>query len=160
MCAIKTNIYNLRYDENDGKMQPIRQEPVIPLPRPQRPMGITVLALQYFVVGAMFLILGVIFPILGPALTIEWLIALVMGWGLWTGKGWSWWLTVIIEALDLLSGLAVIASRDLKSLTSLLISVHGLIAPLILWYMFRPHVKIFFGIGYRRGGVARGIEGG
>jgi hypothetical protein len=150
----------VKYEKNDGKMQPVTQEPVIPLPGLRRPTGITVLALLYFVVGAILLILGVIFPILGPALTIEWLIALAIGWGLWTGKGWSWWLTVIIEALDLLSGLAVIASGDLKSLTSLLISVRGLIAPLILWYMFRPHVKIFFGIGYRRGGVARGIEGG
>jgi len=176
------------------KMQPVTQVPVIPSTR-RRPPGITVFALIYFVYGAFAFILGLVFIAFGPMLSgiaaglppmlsaqvsilevfllVVGLVALVVGWGLWTGKGWAWWLTVIIETIetfDLLIGLVAIASGDLKSLNNLLISARGLIAPLILWYMgdlkslnnllisargliaplilwymFRPHVKIFFG---------------
>jgi hypothetical protein len=140
------------------KMQPVTQVPVIPSTR-RRPPGITVFALIYFVYGAFAFILGLVFIAFGPMLSAQvsilevfllvvGLVALVVGWGLWTGKGWAWWLTVIIETIetfDLLIGLVAIASGDLKSLNNLLISARGLIAPLILWYMFRPHVKIFFG---------------
>jgi len=143
-------------------MQPLTQAPVTPPPPPRRPTGITVLALLQFVGGAIAIILGLVFIAVGPMLPgiaaglppmlsalvsilgvfllVAGLVALVVGWGLWTGKGWAWWLTVIIECLGLVSGLVSIASGDLSALFGLAI------AALILWYMFKPHVKNFFGI--------------
>jgi lysylphosphatidylglycerol synthetase-like protein (DUF2156 family) len=144
-------------------MQPGAQIAFTPPPPPrQRPTGITVLALLNFIGGGLAILLGIVFIAAGPimaqiasglppifsvlvgALGIGFLIAgligLVVGWGLWTGKGWAWWLTVILEALGLLSGLAGIARGDPTSLIGLLI------AALILWYMFKPHVKDFFGV--------------
>jgi hypothetical protein len=144
-------------------MQPGTQITVPPPPPPrQRPTGITVLALLQFIGGALSILLGIAFIAIGPymselemglpplisllvgflgiGLLLAGLIGLVVGWGLWTGKGWAWWLTVILEALGLLSGLAGIAMGDPSSLIGLLI------AALILWYMFKPHVKDFFGV--------------
>ena len=143
-------------------MQPGAQIAVTPPPPPrQRPTGITVLALLEFILGGLAILLGIAFIALGPYISqlmpglpplisllvgglgigflLAGLIGLVVGWGLWTGKGWAWWLTVILEALGLLSGLAGIAMGDPSSLIGLLI------AALILWYMFKPHVKDFFG---------------
>jgi len=78
-------------------------------------------------------ILGIFFIVVG-------LLGLVVGWGLWTGKGWAWWLTVIFRGLDLVIGLASIAMGEASYIGALLISA------LILWYMFKPHVKEFFGV--------------
>ena len=144
-------------------MQPGTQTTVPPPPPPrQRPTGITVLALLQFIGGGLAILLGIAFIAIGPymselemglpplisllvgfigiGLLLAGLIGLVVGWGLWTGKGWAWWLTVILEALGLLSGLIGIAMGDPSSLIGLLI------AALILWYMFKPHVKDFFGV--------------
>lgn len=144
-------------------MQPGAQIAFTPPPPPrQRPTGITVLALLEFILGGLAILLGIAFIALGPYISqlmpglpplisllvgglgigflLAGLIGLVVGWGLWTGKGWAWWLTVILEALGLLSGLAGIAMGDPTSLIGLLI------AALILWYMFKPHVKDFFGV--------------
>lgn len=143
-------------------MQPVTQTTVAPPPPRQRPTGITVLALLNFIGGGLAILLGIVFIALGPYMSelthglpallsllvgvlgivflVAGLIGLVVGWGLWTGKEWSWWLTVVLEALGLVSGLAGIVMGDPTSLIGLLI------AALILWYMFKPHVKDFFGV--------------
>jgi len=149
-------------------MQPGAQIAVTPPPPRQRPTGITVLSLLEFIGGGLAIQLGIAFIALEPYISqlltalpplislrvgflgrvflLAGLIGLVNGWGLWTGKGWAWWLTVILEALGLLSGLIGIARGDPTSLIGLLILIRLLIAALILWYMFKPHVKDFFGV--------------
>jgi uncharacterized membrane protein len=74
-------------------------------------------------IAAFFVILGIL--------------AFVSAYGLWTGKGWAWYLSVILLIIGLIF-----------SLLSLPGGIIGLIiGGLILWYFFRPYVKAFFGLG-------------
>lgn len=63
----------------------------------------------------------------------------VIGWGLWTGRGWAWILTVVFEGIWALFGLLGLLDGDVGSL------VPVAIAGAILWYLFRPWVRRFFG---------------
>jgi Uncharacterized conserved protein len=128
--------------------------------RPARPLGVTVLAVFEFLLGALLTLVGIALaalpqlvelPLLGLApllllgglgtfLIIVGALALLIGWGLWTGKSWAWWLTVILEALGLVASLASLALGDPTGIASLAI------AALILYYFFKPHVKAFFGV--------------
>jgi len=74
-------------------------------------------------IAAFFVILGIL--------------TFVCAYGLWTGKGWAWYLSVILLVLGLIG-----------SLLSLPGGIVGLIiGGLLLWYFFRPYVKAFFGLG-------------
>ncbi len=126
----------------------------------ERPFGVTILAVLsglagvFLVLGGLLLVIGgsaavgmdaamggsgvgaivgAVTGVLAGILLVFGLINLVVAWGLWTGKGWAWWLTVIGGVLNLLSILAL----------NILGAVIGAI---VLWYMFKPHVKEFFGI--------------
>lgn len=139
--------------------------PTPPPPPPKvRPLGVTILAILQFIGGILALLVGLLFvaispyigelfrgaplpPILqvllgalGAALIIAGFLGLLVGWGLWTGKSWAWWLVVIFEVLGLLLSLAWIATGDFSSLLGLII------AAVILYYFFKPHVKDFFGV--------------
>lgn len=101
------------------------------------------------IVGSAFLVgmtrapvfpLAGLFGAFGIVLIIAGLIELVISWGLWTGKGWAWWLGVIFTGLGLLFALVSIVSGNLGGIVSLIID------GLILYYFFKPHVKQFFGI--------------
>ncbi|MFZ8855545.1 MAG: hypothetical protein ACO2OQ_05220, partial [Thermofilaceae archaeon] len=107
--------------------------PPPPPPPPARPLGVAILAILEFILGALALLLGLAFIALAPMLTsmlsslplpaaLELLlgilgviflvggaVALLVGWGLWAGKGWAWWLTVILQALGIVSSLASLA---------------------------------------------------
>jgi hypothetical protein len=39
---------------------------------------------------------GLLFGGFGAFLIVIGILALLVGWGLWAGKGWAWWLTVIL----------------------------------------------------------------
>jgi len=81
-------------------------------------------------IGAIALGIAAVLVILG-------IMALVSAYGLWNGKGWAWYLSVILLVLWLI-----------LSLLSLPGGIIGLIiAGLLLWYFFRPYVKAFFGLG-------------
>uniref|UniRef100_A0A7C4BAU8 DUF2127 domain-containing protein n=1 Tax=Thermofilum pendens TaxID=2269 RepID=A0A7C4BAU8_THEPE len=138
--------------------------PTLPPPPPTRPLGITVLAILEFIFGTLALLLGLAFIALAPMLksmlssfplpaALELLLgvlglillvggtlSLLVGWGLWTGKGWAWWLVVILEALGIASSLASLTLGDPTAIVILLI------AALILYYFFKPHVKAYFGV--------------
>ncbi len=97
--------------------------PPPPPPPPARPLGVAILAILEFILGALALLLGLAFIALAPMLTsmlsslplptalelllgilgviflVSGAVALLVGWGLWAGKGWAWWLTVILQAL-------------------------------------------------------------
>ena len=61
---------------------------------------------------------------------------LIAAYGLWTGKGWAWWLTIILSILGIIGGIL--------SLPGGIITI--LIEILIIYYFTRPHVKEFFGM--------------
>ncbi len=70
------------------------------------------------------------------ALGIAWF---VITWGLFTGKGWSWIITVILAIISVIFNLVGIASGGAPSIVSLIIN------GVILYYMYRPNVKAYFG---------------
>lgn len=148
---------------------PLPPPPPPPQPLKQRPIGITILAILLFIAATLFIIAGLAFIALGPLIEslmresmvglrgspalisllagafgifflVVGAIVFVLGWGLWTGKGWAWWLQVILTALGALSSLLAIAEGDATSLVGLLIDA------LIIYYFFKPHVKDYFGV--------------
>ncbi len=137
-------------------------EPVQPSPtleaggRPERPLGVTILAVLSGIGGILAILGGLALGAmagagglsgmegmegLGPLMAYGSTMAIIMGlinliiaYGLWNGKSWAWWLTVVFAALN-----------ALMSLVSMMI-VSLVIAAVIIWYMLRPHVKAFFGV--------------
>lgn len=125
----------------------------------QRPILISVIAILYFIAGifaviaGIALMLGVItqadmgqgfedmsMTVLGAALLIYGLFNLVMAGGFWNGWTIMWILGVIFTALGLIIGIASIFFGGFIGIIPIIIYL------LILWYLFRPGVKEFFGM--------------
>ena len=165
--------------------------------KPERPLGVAILAVLNALNGIFLLLLGIAFAVLTalgmlaflsefikeiehrmaiiiPAgvitgllavlvavLIIFGLVGLVMAWGLWTGKTWAWWLTIIFNGIGALGNLGSLGLSLFRFIGMLRHpgAMIGLAVPvishiislginlLIIWYFFRPHVKAFFGMG-------------
>lgn len=122
--------------------------------RPERPLGVTIIAVlealgglvllgsgsfllifgSFSSVGAGFMV-GAFAGALGGLLIILGLLSFIFAWGIWKGKGWAWTLTLIFTILGLIGALVSF------NIISLLIDV------IILYYLTRPQVKAFFGKG-------------
>lgn len=80
--------------------------------------------------GAFFGLIGVVTLLLG-------IIGLIVTYGMWTGKGWAWWLTIILSIITIIF-----------NALSLPTGIVGIIIYLVIViYLTRPHVKAFFGKG-------------
>ena len=66
-----------------------------------------------------------------------------LAWGLLTGKGWAWIITVILSIISIVFSIVGIASGGAPSIISLIIN------GVILYYMYRPNVKSYFGRGVK-----------
>jgi hypothetical protein len=134
--------------------------------RPPRPVGISILAILELLFGALAFIfgailaassgfidsyaksmglgsissgaLGTVLAIFGGALVVGGLIAILIGWGLWTGRGWARIIAIILSILGVIGGLATVVLGVYTGIVSLLIDL------LILWYLFRPNVRAYF----------------
>lgn len=71
--------------------------------------------------------------------TIIGIIYLLVAWGLWTGQGWAWTVTLIFTILSLIG--SIFALIAFVGIVPLIINI------IILYYLTRPHVKAFFGKG-------------
>jgi len=97
---------------------------------PSLPPGIDLVAMVtavFTAIAAVLILLGIVnFP---------------LAWGIFSGKGWAWTSSIIISVIWIIIGVVT------------LIAVVGvfilIIAALILYYLYRPHVKEFFGKGVR-----------
>lgn len=68
------------------------------------------------------------------------IIELVVGFGLWTLKGWAWTAAIVVVILRVIAGVVSLAlSITISPLVALV--VHAI----VLWYLFRPNVKGAFG---------------
>ena len=105
--------------------------------KPDRPLFVTIIAALYIILGVVAIIGGV--AMLSAPGAIPGIIALVVGIGLW--KGWKifWYLGVIFAIIYLI--LSIITVVALVGIIPLIISI------IILWYLFKPNVKAFFGVG-------------
>ncbi|MEM2928510.1 MAG: hypothetical protein QXP60_06065 [Nitrososphaerota archaeon] len=130
----------------------------------ERPLGVTILAILEAIGGIIYLagilliglflgmmtgfmpeeipemgffggFLGMIALVGSIVLLILGLVSFLLAYGLWTGKGWAWTLTLIFSIIGILLGLVSLP----VGIITILINV------VILYYLTRPHVKAFFG---------------
>jgi hypothetical protein len=130
--------------------------------RPPRPTGITLIAILGFIGGILAILFGGlvlavassgilntygvgmfsgVVSLVGGGLVVVGLMVIFVSWGMWSGKSWAWYLAVVLYALGVVFGVVSLIGGGLFGIVSLLIAI------LLLWYMFRPHVKAYFGIG-------------
>lgn len=60
-----------------------------------------------------------------------------LAWGLFTAKYWAWLITVILSIITII--FSILSIGDIVNITTLIIS------GAILYYMYRPYVKSYFG---------------
>ncbi len=65
--------------------------------------------------------------------------AFVLAWGVLNGKGWSWTITVILAIISLIFSVLSLGGASFTSVVTLIIN------GIILYYMYRPPVKTYFG---------------
>jgi hypothetical protein len=118
-------------------------------PKPNRPTGVTVLAILEILGGLAGLGIGAAFigsvstlrSALGAFALIVGILSLVLGIGFLGGKGWAWTLGIVVGVLNIISSLVQTALGSYSSII-------GIIFPIIIiYYLMRPHVKAFFGKG-------------
>ena len=75
----------------------------------------------------------------GGILIILGIISFVVAWGLLKGKGWSWSVTMILSIISIVIGVISVVAGSIGSIVNIII------AGIIIYYLYRPHVKAFFG---------------
>jgi hypothetical protein len=115
------------------------QQPAYSQPVPQqptgRPTGVVILAILEAISGVFSLIsgaVGSILPfgtVLGTVLILIGLLELFMAWSLYNGKSWARIAAIIIAIIGLLA-----------------IPIGTIISIIILYYLTRPNVKMFFNV--------------
>ena len=121
-----------------------------------RPLGVTIIAILIVISGVLILLVGIGLVAIGPIIGLVFvafgaislavgIAYLVMAYGLLKGKGWAWTLSTIVLIigiiLEVISIPRTIASGS--SLSGDIISIA--ISAFILYYLYRPHVKSYFG---------------
>lgn len=128
-----------------------------------RPLGVTILAVLAGISGIFSLMGGITLMALGPAISsammqqgapgmsgffggmmailgvvllLMGILNLVVAWGYWTGQEWAWVLGVILGIIGVIMGIIQITQGGIIGLV---------INAVILYYLFQPHVKEYFG---------------
>jgi hypothetical protein len=122
----------------------------------QRPRGITILAILIIISGAISFF-GIVAGPFGIASAILGIIYIIMGYGLYKGRGWAWTGTIISFLVGI--GMSVVSiiitinnlPEGVQS-SSITIGIYAIslaisfgFAAAILYYLYRPHVKAYFG---------------
>jgi hypothetical protein len=136
----------------------------------KRPTGVTVIAVLVIIGGILLLlagiggvvvgslsisqIIGLGFVIIGAIILAVGIGYLVVSYGLLKGKRWSWTITVILLfigiAIDVAS-IIIFGSFAINMDTSSFLTTNSgsiagiIISVIILYYLYRPHVKSYFG---------------
>ena len=123
-----------------------------------RPVVISIVAILNFLIGLFFLAGGIVMALgiidisahvpemaeyaaLGGGIVILiGIIYLVIAGGMWNGWKIMWYIGVIVNGLSLIMGIASIFVGSFVGIIPLVIDA------IILYYLFRPGVKEFFGI--------------
>jgi hypothetical protein len=83
--------------------------------------------------------LGGIGIAIGGILLAMAIVSFVVAYGLLKGLGWAWTVTVILSIISIVLNALSIAAGNISSIISIIIS------GIILYYLYRPHVKAYFG---------------
>jgi hypothetical protein len=117
----------------------------------KRPLGVTIVAILMIINGIILIAGGIAgvtvgglmgIPLIGVAsgvLIALGIAALIVAWGLIKGKGWAWIVTVILSIISIIMSIIAIVGGNFASIINLVIS------GAILYYMYRPQVKAYFG---------------
>ncbi len=100
------------------------------------PAGAPPMALQSLLGG-----LGIAF---GAVLVPLAIVSFIVAYGLLKGKGWAWTVTLILSIISIVFNaisIAATAGANLGGIISIIISA------VIIYYLYRPHVKAYFGKG-------------
>jgi ABC-type uncharacterized transport system permease subunit len=106
-----------------------------------RPLGVTIIAILNVIVGIITISTGMLFLVVGVGIV---LIAIgianfVMAYGLWKGKRWAWTITLILSGIGIISSAISIAGGNLGAIVGIILYA------VIIYYLYRPNVKAFFG---------------
>jgi uncharacterized membrane protein (DUF2068 family) len=106
-----------------------------------RPLGVTIIAVlavisgvAYGASGAVLLVVGIGFALI--AISIAYF---VMAYGLWNGKRWAWTITLILSGIGIILSIASVAAGSVGAVFNIIIN------GVIIYYLYRPNVKAFFG---------------
>ena len=128
-------------------------------------MGITILAILETIGALVLLGLGAMMVLLGAAVLVAiglgeaslgvalseivvfvggfilllGVIELAIAWGLWKGQGWAWTVALIVAVLGIIGGVIALVSGSLYNIVTLAVQV------IIVYYLYRPEVKAYFG---------------
>jgi uncharacterized membrane protein (DUF2068 family) len=77
-------------------------------------------------------VFGGVFIVIGIA-------SFVVAWGLLKGKVWAWIVTIIITIISIVLNIISIIAGSIESIVGLIIN------GIIIYYLYRPSVKSYFG---------------
>jgi hypothetical protein len=70
------------------------------------------------------------------------IVSFVVAYGLLKGKGWAWTVSIILSIISIVwNVITLVTAANYGGIISIIIS------GIILYYLFRPHVKAYFGKG-------------
>ena len=119
-----------------------------------RPFGVTIIAILIIIAGVISLLIGIGSVAIGPLIGLVFVVTgaislalgvayLVMAFGLWKGKGWAWTISTIVLFIGIVIDMISLPRRSVGDIVSSVVSIA--INAVILYYLFRPHVKAYFG---------------
>jgi hypothetical protein len=119
-----------------------------------RPFGVTIIAILIIIAGVISLLIGIGSVAIGPLIGLVFVVTgaislalgvayLVMAYGLWKGKGWAWTISTIVLFIGIVIDIISLPRRSAGDIVSSIVSIA--INAVILYYLFRPHVKAYFG---------------
>lgn len=121
-----------------------------------RPFGVTIIAIAILIIiaGVISLFIGIGAVAIGPLIGLVFVVIgaislalgvayLVMAYGLWKGKGWAWTISTIILFIGIVIDIISLPRRSTGDIVSSIVSIA--INAVILYYLYRPHVKAYFG---------------
>ncbi len=90
-------------------------------------------------------ILGVALLALGAVILPLGVLSFVIAYGTLKGKGWAWTLNVVVSIIGIIINIisTILYNSGIQSVVPVAISIG--ISVLILYYLYRPHVKQYFG---------------
>lgn len=102
--------------------------------QPPIPAGAPPMALQSLLGGV-----GIAFGAVLLALAI---VSFVVAYGLLKGRGWAWTVTLILSIISIVwNAITIVTALNFGGIISIIISA------IIIYYLYRPHVKAYFGKG-------------
>jgi hypothetical protein len=76
---------------------------------------------------------------IGGVLIAIGIVSFIVAYGLLKGMGWAWTVTLVLSIISIALNAISIASGNIGGIVSIIIS------GIIIYYLYRPHVKAFFG---------------